>query len=310
MKKTDKVAILLASYNGDKYIEEQLKSLLKQTATNWTCYIHDDGSTDYTRKIIERYSKNYPDKFVVLEGASTKGAKYNFIYLFSQVEAPIYMCCDQDDIWIKDKIRISLDEINLIEKKFGKTLPILTFTDLIVVDSKMNEIAPSMNSYQGIDCSQLSINRLMVDNVVTGCTMTVNRSLRDMLIRVEDVTNIIMHDWYSALIASKFGVIKYIKTPTVLYRQHGSNEVGANFKYNISYLYSRVTSATQVRLKIVDMSKQVNEFVKIYKIKGENCLTEFSNIFEYTKFTRLQKYRKYNIRKNDFIKSVGFYIYG
>ena len=105
MHSTDKIAILMATYNGEKYICQQIDSILSQTCKDWELYIHDDGSTDNTIAAVESYVEKYPDKIHLIDGKSTGGAKYNFFYMFGQVEAPYYMTCDQDDVWLENMIR-------------------------------------------------------------------------------------------------------------------------------------------------------------------------------------------------------------
>ncbi|MCD8333685.1 MAG: glycosyltransferase family 2 protein, partial [Clostridiales bacterium] len=257
--KTDGIAILIAAYNGEKYLGELLDSLLAQSETGWVAYIHDDGSTDGTAAVIAEYANRYPEKFVCVEGAPSGGAKNNFFFLFRQVEAPLYMCCDQDDVWLPDKIEKTLrrmrgsrgaescDPMTGAEKEVlcdcaGGTaeVPRLVFSDLRIVDQDLRPVADSMNRYQRMCCGDLSAGHLVLDNVVVGCTMMVNRALRDRLIEVTDLTDVVMHDWWAALIAAQFGEIVYLDEATILYRQHGDNEQGAR-KFGPSYIMYKLT---------------------------------------------------------------------
>jgi rhamnosyltransferase len=97
------IAILLATYNGGQYLMEQLDSLLQQTCQEWTLYIHDDGSTDNTYDILREYSQKHSNIYV-LEYESQRGAMGNFLSLLQRVEADYYMFCDQDDVWLKQKV--------------------------------------------------------------------------------------------------------------------------------------------------------------------------------------------------------------
>ena len=105
------VAILLATYNGEKYIEEFLISLQGQTFQNYICYIHDDGSKDRTRRIAEEFEKRDPGHFQILEGPSQGGAKENFLWMLGQIEAEFYMFAGQDDVWLPEKIEKSVRTI-------------------------------------------------------------------------------------------------------------------------------------------------------------------------------------------------------
>ena len=129
-------AILLATYNGEKFLREQLDSLLQQTYSDWTLYIHDDGSTDSTKEIIKEYEQKY-ENITMLRYPSQKGAKNNFMSLLERVEANYYLFCDQDDVWRKDKVEKEMARMMVLEKDFpGK--PVLVFSDLYVVDINLN----------------------------------------------------------------------------------------------------------------------------------------------------------------------------
>ena len=245
MHSTDKIAILMATYNGEKYICQQIDSILSQTCKDWELYIHDDGSADNTIAAVESYVEKYPNKIHLIDGKSTGGAKYNFFYLFGQVEAPYYMTCDQDDVWLDKKIELTYDKMLAIENKAD--VPCLVYTELRVVDSELNTIADTMSKYQSLDCHKRTINQFILQNSVTGCTMMVNRALRDKMLRITDIDNTIMHDWWAALVAAQFGKTAFIDEPTILYRQHGDNSLGALGINKLSYIVRRVWQKNRYR---------------------------------------------------------------
>ena len=113
-----KIYILLATYNGEKYLKEQLDSLFEQTNQHWTLWIHDDNSKDNTVNIIKKYKSKYPDQIEFLDDdISTGGAKENFTYLLDNIndDYDYIMFCDQDDVWLEDKIEITLKKMLEIE---------------------------------------------------------------------------------------------------------------------------------------------------------------------------------------------------
>ena len=115
-----KIYILLATYNGEKYLKEQLDSLFEQTNQHWTLWIHDDNSKDNTISIIKEYQSKYPNKIKFLDdNISTGGAKENFTYLLENIDDDYehIMFCDQDDVWLEDKIDITLKKMLEIEKE-------------------------------------------------------------------------------------------------------------------------------------------------------------------------------------------------
>ena len=96
-----KTAILMATYNGEQYVAEQIDSLLAQTDSDWTLYIHDDGSKDHTQEIISKYAETH-DNIVVMDFPGGNGAKENFFKMMFSVDADYYMLCDQDDVWLPE----------------------------------------------------------------------------------------------------------------------------------------------------------------------------------------------------------------
>ena len=139
------IDILLAAYNGEKYIARQLESLLEQTCQDFTLRICDDCSTDRTADIIYHYAKRYPNKIVFTVNEKNSGsAAFNFFKLLQNSTADYVMFCDQDDVWFKDKVELSLEKIRQAEDNYGSGTPILLHTDLTVTDGELNTISPSM----------------------------------------------------------------------------------------------------------------------------------------------------------------------
>ena len=118
---TTQVAILLATYNGERFIKDQLDSILNQTYQNFVCYIHDDGSTDRTVDILKKYVSKYPKKIKLLEYPGKKGAVGNFLslidYAVEHCREQYYLFSDQDDIWLPQKIELEVKKIRKIDNK-------------------------------------------------------------------------------------------------------------------------------------------------------------------------------------------------
>ena len=223
----NKVAILMATYNGEKYLKEQIDSILNQTYQDFVLYIRDDNSTDNTNNIISEYIEKYPNKIVqVRDEKIAKGACNNFMFLLEHVYNlnifDMFMFSDQDDFWLEDKVEVVVNEYNKVE---NKEQPILIHTDLNVVDSNLNIMDESFIKYSNLDGNANKFNNYLIHNNVTGCTTFINKSLVDLT--KFNVNNILMHDWYFALIASAFGKVIFIDKPTIKYRQHGKNVLGA-----------------------------------------------------------------------------------
>lgn len=221
-----KLAILMATYNGERYLQEQIESLYAQTEKNWTLYVQDDGSTDATLSILEDNRRRHSNIVLLDSGQSGLGAKDNFLTMLKRTDADYYMFCDQDDVWLPQKIEVTLQRVRAIEDKNPKC-PVVACTDLYVVNKNLEIIAPSLWKYEGIRPKYLNtFERLAVVNLATGCTMMLNRQAKEHTIY--PAPKALMHDaWIIGCISAANGVIEAIETPLIYYRQHGANCVGA-----------------------------------------------------------------------------------
>lgn len=216
------IAILLSTYNGAKFLGEQLESIRKQTNQIWQLYIRDDGSSDDTVAIIKDYCRKDKRIHWINEFKQQNvGVKESFIRLLIHVQADYYVFCDQDDFWLPNKVQLTFDGMDL---KFKK--PQLVFTDLRLVDESLQELNSS--ALRHVDVNRwIEPNNLFFDNVVTGCTVMINDALKQVAVPVV-AGEIVMHDWWLALLATQMGRVKYIEQATILYRQHSGNQVGIN----------------------------------------------------------------------------------
>jgi len=227
------VNILLATYNSDKYLRAQLDSLFIQTYQDFIVYVHDDGSTDETLFILNEYTKKYKNKIILLEDKNTgRGACLSFMWLLENTENSYYMFCDHDDVWLPNKIEITLKAMIIAESK-TQGIPILVHTDLRVVNDELKEISPSFWMYEKLKQKYLSqFNYLGVCNGVTGCTLMINNIAKNIVLPIHPYAP--MHDYWLALKVAQSGKIIYIDIPTILYRQHSSNMIGVR-KIDISF---------------------------------------------------------------------------
>ncbi len=221
-----RIEILLATYNGEKYITELLRSILDQTVDSWRILARDNGSSDRTLEILKEHEEAHPDKFrIIRDDLGNIGACGNFARLLELSTAPYIMFCDCDDVWLPNKIEVTLRKMREMEAGSPADTPCLVHTDLRVVDSDLNLICESFWKYQHIFPEASTLNRLLMMNVVTGCTVMINRPLSRRGEQIPPAA--IMHDWWLSLIAAAFGTIGYVREPTILYRQHSANDTGA-----------------------------------------------------------------------------------
>lgn len=224
---SDRVLILLATFNGARFLKELLRSIERQTHNNWSLLVRDDLSTDATVEILLNFSSKHPGRVKLVEASENIGSKKNFSSLFENITCDQYiMFCDQDDVWLDSKIELSLGKIKSLEQVFGNATPILVHTDLKVVDEGLSLSAPSFWKCQGLDPRKSKkLNFLLCQNYITGCTVMLNRSLA---VKTKSIPSLsIMHDYWISLVCVCFGVVEFIDEAPILYRQHRNNEIGA-----------------------------------------------------------------------------------
>lgn len=296
-----KIAILLATYNGEIYLPELLNSLLAQSFQDFCCFIHDDGSDDETIKIIKYYCERYPQKFVLVEGGSTGGAKSNFMYLLNQVEADMYMFCDQDDIWLPNKIELTYLQM----KDQYKTMPVVVYTDLKIVDAELNIIDSSYYHYTAKNPDRNDLIDLLKSNVTVGCTMMINRILRNKALELDEIHNIFMHDWWISLIAAATGKLIFLNQPTILYRQHGNNSVGAiKKKSTIEKARQYMKWQKMFEKKKYNVQRPILFCEELSKVVGQECkdidfIREYAAIEGKTKLERIKFYKHRNLFRSN-----------
>jgi glycosyltransferase involved in cell wall biosynthesis len=229
-----RIDVLLATYNGERYLEQQLTSVLDQGVANVRVLIRDDGSTDGTPAIIERFARQCPGIVVpVRDSRGNLGVIRNFAALLDASDAPYAMFCDQDDVWLPAKIAGSLAEMQVAEAETGTHTPVLVYSDVVVADADARPTASSYYGFVGVDPGGRDLRAIMLLNRVIGCTAMLNRALIDGAWPIPPAAR--MHDWWFALYAAAFGQLRFINQGTMLYRQHGGNQVGAR-RYGLATL--------------------------------------------------------------------------
>lgn len=221
------VDILLATYNGEKYLPAQIDSILGQTYENWRLLINDDGSNDTTRTIIEAYVEQDNRIHSVELENKLHSAAGNFLALLKASTAPYAMFCDQDDVWEPYKIAVEMEAMQQLEFEHGFDVPLLVFADSVVVDEQLDTLYPSFVSTLSFDPTTISLSRLLVENIAQGCTMLLNRELIETINQVQLPESIGIHDHWAMLIAAALGAFSYIPQPVLKYRQHIGNAIGA-----------------------------------------------------------------------------------
>jgi len=302
--------ILLATYNSSRFLREQLDSILAQDCRDFEVLIRDGGSSDDTLTIIGEYQRKYPETIRFLE-QKPASAPENFSALLSASSAPLIMFSDHDDVWKPDKVRITLEKYREMEAEYGSGTPIMVFTDSEVVDDELNPIACSMFRYQNINTNELTLNRLIVQNVPSGNTMLVNRALVDLALPVPPAA--VMHDHWLTLVAAAMGKIGFLDVPTVSYRQHGDNVYGA-FRYTLpAFLRKLKLGREKIRARFQQNIDQAVEFGVRYAgslgKRDSEMLDELKTFQARGFWDRRRILWKYGIKKSGLWRNIGMYLF-
>ncbi len=301
------IDILLATYNGEKYLKPQLDSILAQTYSNFRLIISDDLSSDNTRKILEEYSKK-DNRIVLYFQEKNLGVIKNFEFLLKKVEAEYYMFSDQDDIWKESKIEKSI-------KKIEETKSDLVYSDLEVVDEDLRVIYKSYWKLKGIYKKIKKYNNfesLYLNNFVTGCTILSKKELIDIFLPLPNTSKYVLHDYWIPLIISQKGKISYIEEPLIKYRQHKNNKIGSKKRSD------ELNNLVEIRNLFIDVKKQhfkvfienENKFIdeNIKKLNKEALkyyeMLETKNIINFKNwalFFKLYKYEEFNYKMQNFL---------
>ncbi len=305
------VLILLAAYKGGEYIRAMVESILAQDCEDWFLILSDDGED--TAPILQEYADRFPDRIAHhVSGRRFGCAQKHFMYLLRSFgsQAPYCMFCDQDDVWHPDKVRKTLELMKKTED--DPSVPVLVHTDLRVVDGQLQQLHPSFLEYSGLRGDRMQLSYLLMQNVVTGCTAMLNRTLAELAKKEVPEENMLMHDWWLALLASAAGKCAFLPEATIDYRQHGSNSVGAKNSRSASYILGRMRSG--VRRAMEDTSRQAGALLaaypELFTPEQAKMLADFAGIYQKNKLQRLYCYGKHKLWKTGLTRKIAQLIWG
>lgn len=278
--------ILLSTYNGEKYLREQLDSLFAQTNNDFKVLIRDDCSNDKTFKIIEEYKNIYSDKIQIIDNKGINlGSSRSFFELLRHSSSEFVFFCDQDDIWITDKLNLLMRFYN--ENRFCFDKPVLIHTAATVVDKHLNILKEQTVFFNKNKCGmEHSLIWQIFQNDVTGCTVMINSAMRDIVNNIDFLQcEIIQHDWFLALIAYLSNAKFYLPVETVKYRQHEGNVVGVKCKGVFSRIHLKVLKG--ISYKYYDHVATLLKYNFIEDTKVKNLLFEFADLKNKNKTSRI-----------------------
>ena len=279
------IDILLATYNGEKYLREQIESILNQTYKNIRLIVSDDCSKDGTRKILEEY-KNKDERIKVYYQEKNLGVVKNIEFLLGKVESPYYMLADQDDYWLPEKAEKSLETLKNNNAD-------LVFGDLEVVDENLNTMYESFNDYMLLSrkinkyIDSYKVNYLY--NCVTGCTVLAKKETIEKILPLPTNSKYLIHDHWIGLMASLNGKLAYMPEKYIKYRQHGNNQVGTE---KISHGFKKLEQVREhfINVKLGVFETYVNNIEKF----PEELQKQNEGALKYYKM--LQNKRNFNFK--------------
>lgn len=302
------IDILLAAYNGERYLPALARSLRSQSFGDFTVLCRDDGSRDATAAqlaALEREDK----RFRLVYGSPSGSASGCFFALLRSSDAPYTMFCDQDDVWHTDKVEKTLAAMQAAEKKYGADTPLLVHTDLRVVDAVLREISPSMMALQQLFPGDDSLPRLLCQSLVSGCTVMINAPLR-RLVAGHLPESCLMYDWWLSLAAAAFGRIVYLDEATIDYRQHAGNQVGAKDIRSLAAVSEKLRSGS-ARKSLYGTYAQAAAFAAAFegilpRQKAE-LIRDYAAVPEQGKLGRIQTVRRLRTLKCGTLRRLGQY---
>lgn len=223
------ICVLLSTFNGEKYLDEQLASLKRQEGVDLKILVRDDGSKDATVDIIKKWKLKNPALIDFIQGENIGFAESFMELVVKAPKADYYAFCDQDDIWLPNKLKVAIERLESLKSGIQ-----LYCSNLYVYRDGINEGVwwknkPVINLYRGL-----------VQNVSTGCTMVFNNKLRDLVVSHRP-KNLNLHDFWFYHSALLFGNVYFDENAYILYRQHGLNQIGSKTRV-IDKFRSRVRS--------------------------------------------------------------------
>ncbi len=245
-----KIAVLMSTYNGEKFLQLQMDSLLAQQGVDLTVFVRDDGSQDGTVALLQSFAANHHNVRLFVGG--NIGVIQSFLTLLELAgeDFDFYALCDQDDYWMPKKLVSAVDSLS----HKNNHQPLLYCTSLKYVDENLKYIGCSKAKLQP------SFGNALVENIATGCTSVFNRQLRTLIVQ-QRPHSAVMHDWWIYLLATAFGEVVFDPISYIKYRQHAGNVIGATPRF--FPLWRRRLGVVLSREKIIS-SLQVAEFNDYY----------------------------------------------
>lgn len=296
------LAILLCTYNGQRFLAEQLASFEYQTHTCWELWVSDDGSDDGTQDILHAFKNKFPNNKISIIKGPSEGFVSNFLSLVcnKNINADYYAYADQDDVWKADKIERAFQFL----KSLPNGRPGLYCSRTELINESGNHIG-----YSPLFEKPPSFQNALIQNIGGANTMVFNQAARDILLLAGNQISVVSHDWWTyQLVSGLGGFVHYDSQPSILYRQHNKNIVGMNNSWVARF--KRIHMLFQGRFRewndrhITELSK----LKKILTIDNQATLERFSQVRQNQVFKRLYQLRKSGVYRQTLFGNIGLIV--
>lgn len=298
------VAVLMSTYNGEKYLKEQIDSILSQTYSDFLLYIRDDGSKDATEEIIKAYTDS---RIRFMQGGNLGPAGSFFALLNCAADAEYIFFSDQDDVWYPDKLEKMLAEI----KKYSNT-PTMVFSDFSMIDSQGAVTAPSYSQYASLQVApgRVGLNKILAQPYVFGCASVINRALADMVLAPPQ--GIEMHDCWISLVAAATGNLIYMPCQTIAHRFHNNNATGKSGQDSVLSRLTRITKgvgaqAQNTRLRLKQVPLLLGETGNALTADARTLLSDLLAAMKKGKLATVRALKKNGVARQKRLNTTFFY---
>ena len=297
------IDIVMGTYNGAAFLEEQIESLRVQTVRDWRLIVRDDGSSDDTVDLLRQASRRDTRVSLVCDDLGNLGFNRNFLHLLALSHAPYVMFCDQDDVWMPQKIELTLKEM-LSAQRQNAARPALVHCDARVVDANLCELRSRFIGSRG---RRPGMSSVLFANCAQGAASMLNGPLRDEVLKFQPL---LPYDWHCALVAQALGTRLFVDEPLLFYRQHSHNAIGTATVKKVPHDL-RVSPTLQLSIDASEaVSQTVNFFSNRLSARVTREMTDYYNVL--TEKNRLKRLwialrRRYSFgRRRD---SIDFILY-
>lgn len=296
------IGILMCTFNGVKYLDDQLYSIANQSYSNWHLFVSDDGSTDRTLEILKTFTKLYGEHRVTIFKGPRQGVTQNFLSLvrITHKQFEYFAFCDQDDIWYEDKLIVAIGSLAHV----ASSVPSLYCSSTQYI----SEFGESLRTSY-IFKRPANFKNALIQSIAGGNTMVFNQATANLLARTPVYANLVAHDWWTYILVSGHdGWIYYNQEPTIGYRQHSEALVGQNFSLKAKFIRIRKLLNGSYKRWNVENLKAFAEFEQDLTAENKKILSWFKKMRSKFLLVRIGAFIFSGLKRQTFIGNIALFL--